>query len=125
MELKRRVDLVPVLVEDLKELLVFMLVEDENANPGAQQHRLDHILRHAVLFAIGDRVLDLFDNEDLLAIFLLPRSGRPPEPCVGSPARRFDLLDAVLDQGSNQNTPGSVNQTVVDLVEEISNGSHV
>jgi hypothetical protein len=125
MELKRRVDLVPVLVEDLKELLVFMFIEDEYANPGAQHHRLDHILWDASLFALHDRVVDLFHNEEVLAIFLLPRSRRPPKPCVGSRARRFDLLDAVLDQGSNQNTPRSVNQTVVDLVEEISNGSHV
>src|SRR5260370_12829037 len=101
MELNRRVDLVPVLVEDLKELLVFMFIEDEHANPGAQHHRLDHILWYASLFALHDRVMDLFNNEGLLAISLLTRNRQPPEPCVGSRARRFDLLDAVLDHGPN------------------------
>jgi hypothetical protein len=45
MELKRRVDLVPVLVEDLKELLVFMFIEDERADPGAQAHQVRNVCR--------------------------------------------------------------------------------
>jgi hypothetical protein len=102
LELKRRGDLVPVSVEDLKEPLVYMFVEDEHANPGAQQHRLDDILRHAALFAVKDCVMGLFNQEELLAISLLPRRRRPPESGIGNHACRFDLLDALRDHGPDR-----------------------
>ena len=96
-KVKRHVNLASVLIADMERPLVSLLIEDQHTNPSPEQHRLEHILWHVTLFALGDRVMDLFKYKVTLAISRLRWSGRSSEPNVGDSARRSDLPDTLFN----------------------------
>ena len=118
-------NLFPVFVEDMEDAFVLMLVQDQHANPRAQQHRLDHVLWYAFLFAVKYGVMNLVDNDGILAFSFLTGSRRFPEPAsVGRPSR-FDLRDQLLDRCARRSRKALHRQVVTELVQHVRDGSAI
>ena len=84
---------IPVFVDDLKEPLQRVPVHDQHANPGAKQHRLDQIRRNTLAVAMGDRILEVIDGQNIFRLLTV----RTRAAIANSEAaKRFILARSVL-----------------------------